>query len=71
MFVMRSKYVTCPLNAFVRQNRKERLIQKKWSHIDPQLIGPLDEKEVSLKVNCLHLLRPLTTYKLIINDPLL
>lgn len=35
----------------VRQNRKERLMQKKWSHINPLLIGPLDEKEVSLKVN--------------------
>uniref|UniRef100_A0A671VKA6 Guanylate cyclase n=1 Tax=Sparus aurata TaxID=8175 RepID=A0A671VKA6_SPAAU len=37
----------------VRQNRKERLLQKKWSHIDSHLIGPLDEKEVSLKVNSL------------------
>ncbi|XP_076021157.1 guanylyl cyclase C [Genypterus blacodes] len=36
---------------FYRQNRKERLMQKKWSHIDPQLIGPLDEKEVSLKID--------------------
>lgn len=35
----------------VRQNRKERLMQKRWSHIDSHLIGPLDEKEVSLKVN--------------------
>lgn len=26
-------------------------MQKKWSHIDSHLIGPLDEKEVSLKVN--------------------
>lgn len=26
-------------------------MQKKWSHIDTHLIGPLDEKEVSLKVN--------------------
>lgn len=34
-----------------RQNRKERLLQKKWSHIDAHLIGPLDQKEVSLKVN--------------------
>lgn len=34
-----------------RQNRKERLMQKKWSHIEAHLIGPLDEKEVSLKVN--------------------
>uniref|UniRef100_A0A671VI18 Guanylate cyclase n=1 Tax=Sparus aurata TaxID=8175 RepID=A0A671VI18_SPAAU len=31
----------------VRQNRKERLLQKKWSHIDSHLIGPLDEKEGS------------------------
>uniref|UniRef100_A0A665WBN6 Guanylate cyclase n=1 Tax=Echeneis naucrates TaxID=173247 RepID=A0A665WBN6_ECHNA len=31
------------------QNRKERLMQKKWSHINTHLIGPLDEKEVSLK----------------------
>uniref|UniRef100_A0A3B4B086 Guanylate cyclase n=1 Tax=Periophthalmus magnuspinnatus TaxID=409849 RepID=A0A3B4B086_9GOBI len=29
--------------------RKERLMQKKWSHIEPHLIGPLDEKEVVLK----------------------
>uniref|UniRef100_A0A3P8VDM0 Guanylate cyclase n=1 Tax=Cynoglossus semilaevis TaxID=244447 RepID=A0A3P8VDM0_CYNSE len=36
---------------FYRQNRKERLMQKKWSHIDAHLIGPLDQKEVSLKVN--------------------
>ncbi len=36
-----------------RQNRKERLRQKKWSHIEPHLIAPLDEKEVSLKVNSL------------------
>uniref|UniRef100_A0A8C4EH49 Guanylate cyclase n=1 Tax=Dicentrarchus labrax TaxID=13489 RepID=A0A8C4EH49_DICLA len=35
----------------VMQNRKERLMQKRWSHIDPHLIDPLDEKEVSLKVN--------------------
>lgn len=39
----------CVLN--VRQNRKERLMQKKWSHMDGQLFSPLDEKEVSLKVN--------------------
>lgn len=26
-------------------------MQKRWSHINPHLIGPLDEKEVSLKVN--------------------
>uniref|UniRef100_A0A8C5AS57 Guanylate cyclase n=1 Tax=Gadus morhua TaxID=8049 RepID=A0A8C5AS57_GADMO len=30
------------------QNRKARKSQKKWSHINPDLIGPLDEKEVSL-----------------------
>uniref|UniRef100_A0A8C7X966 Guanylate cyclase n=1 Tax=Oryzias sinensis TaxID=183150 RepID=A0A8C7X966_9TELE len=35
----------------VRQNRKERLMQMKWSHIEPHLIGPLDEKEVSLKID--------------------
>ncbi|XP_035766700.1 heat-stable enterotoxin receptor-like [Neolamprologus brichardi] len=33
------------------QNRKERSLQKKWSHIEPHLIGPLDEKEVSLKID--------------------
>ncbi|XP_023263947.1 heat-stable enterotoxin receptor-like, partial [Seriola lalandi dorsalis] len=26
-------------------------MQKKWSHIDPHLIGPLDEKAVSLKID--------------------
>uniref|UniRef100_A0AAX7T3Q2 Guanylate cyclase n=1 Tax=Astatotilapia calliptera TaxID=8154 RepID=A0AAX7T3Q2_ASTCA len=36
---------------FYRQNRKERCLQKKWSHIEPHLIGPLDEKEVSLKID--------------------
>lgn len=36
---------------FYRQNRKERLMQKRWSHINPHLIGPLDEKEVSLKID--------------------
>ncbi|XP_059203601.1 guanylyl cyclase C [Centropristis striata] len=36
---------------FYRQNRKERLLQKRWSHINPHLIGPLDEKEVSLKID--------------------
>uniref|UniRef100_A0A8C5DQZ0 Guanylyl cyclase C n=1 Tax=Gouania willdenowi TaxID=441366 RepID=A0A8C5DQZ0_GOUWI len=36
------------------QNRKEHLAQKKWSHIEPHLIGPLDEKAVSLKVNLQH-----------------
>uniref|UniRef100_A0A3Q1B283 Guanylyl cyclase C n=1 Tax=Amphiprion ocellaris TaxID=80972 RepID=A0A3Q1B283_AMPOC len=33
------------------QNRKERHIQKKWSHIDSHLISPLDEREVSLKID--------------------
>ncbi|XP_068605722.1 guanylyl cyclase C [Brachionichthys hirsutus] len=36
---------------FYRKNRKERLMQKTWSHIDPHLIGPLDEKEVVLKID--------------------
>ncbi|XP_042361411.1 heat-stable enterotoxin receptor [Plectropomus leopardus] len=36
---------------FYRQNRKERLMQKRWSHIHPHLIAPLDEKEVSLKID--------------------
>ncbi|KAL7378858.1 hypothetical protein ABVT39_019865 [Epinephelus coioides] len=36
---------------FYRQNRKERLMQKRWAHINPHLIGPLDEKEVSLKID--------------------
>ncbi|KAJ3600580.1 hypothetical protein NHX12_031560 [Muraenolepis orangiensis] len=36
---------------FYRQNRKERKNKKKWSHINPDLIGPLDEKEVSLKID--------------------
>ncbi|XP_068193477.1 guanylyl cyclase C [Antennarius striatus] len=36
---------------FYIQNRKERLMQKKWSHIEPHLIAPLDEKEVSLKID--------------------
>ncbi|XP_003976359.1 heat-stable enterotoxin receptor [Takifugu rubripes] len=42
--------VTAIALIFYRQNRKERLMQKKWSHIDPQLFCPLDEKEVSLKI---------------------
>uniref|UniRef100_A0A3B4B127 Guanylate cyclase n=1 Tax=Periophthalmus magnuspinnatus TaxID=409849 RepID=A0A3B4B127_9GOBI len=41
--------VTAIALIFYRQNRKERLMQKKWSHIEPHLIGPLDEKEVVLK----------------------
>ncbi|XP_036944032.1 heat-stable enterotoxin receptor isoform X1 [Acanthopagrus latus] len=43
--------VTAIALIFYRQNRRERLLQKKWSHIDPHLIGPLDEKEVSLKID--------------------
>ncbi|XP_054892122.1 guanylyl cyclase C [Poeciliopsis prolifica] len=43
--------VTAIALIFYRQNRKERLMQKKWSHISPHLIGPLDEKEVSLKID--------------------
>uniref|UniRef100_A0A671VPG0 Guanylate cyclase n=1 Tax=Sparus aurata TaxID=8175 RepID=A0A671VPG0_SPAAU len=39
--------VTAIALIFYRQNRKERLLQKKWSHIDSHLIGPLDEKEGS------------------------
>uniref|UniRef100_A0A3P8Q034 Guanylate cyclase n=1 Tax=Astatotilapia calliptera TaxID=8154 RepID=A0A3P8Q034_ASTCA len=39
------------LMLYSRQNRKERCLQKKWSHIEPHLIGPLDEKEVSLKID--------------------
>uniref|UniRef100_A0A3Q3VWV4 Guanylate cyclase n=1 Tax=Mola mola TaxID=94237 RepID=A0A3Q3VWV4_MOLML len=43
--------VTAIALIFYRQNRKERFMQKKWSHIDPHLIAPLDEKEVSLKID--------------------
>uniref|UniRef100_A0A3P9ICD5 Guanylate cyclase n=1 Tax=Oryzias latipes TaxID=8090 RepID=A0A3P9ICD5_ORYLA len=43
--------VTAIALIFYRQNRKERLMQMKWSHIEPHLIGPLDEKEVSLKID--------------------
>ncbi|KAK5885352.1 hypothetical protein CesoFtcFv8_019068 [Champsocephalus esox] len=43
--------VTAIALIFYRQNRKVRLLQKKWSHINPLLIGPLDEKEVSLKID--------------------
>ncbi|KAM6957863.1 guanylyl cyclase C [Aplochiton taeniatus] len=42
--------VTAIALIFYRQNRKERQNQKRWSHINPDLIGPLDEKEVSLKI---------------------
>ncbi|TNN55617.1 Heat-stable enterotoxin receptor [Liparis tanakae] len=43
--------VTAIALIFYSQNRKDRLMQKKWSHINPHLIGPLDEKEVSLKID--------------------
>ncbi|XP_065820934.1 guanylyl cyclase C isoform X1 [Labrus bergylta] len=43
--------VTAIALIFYRQNRKERLMQKKWSHIHPHLIAPLDEKAVSLKID--------------------
>uniref|UniRef100_A0A3B3VU01 Guanylate cyclase n=1 Tax=Poecilia latipinna TaxID=48699 RepID=A0A3B3VU01_9TELE len=43
--------VTAIALIFYRQNRKERQMQKKWSHLSPHLIGPLDEKEVSLKID--------------------
>uniref|UniRef100_A0AAQ6A901 Guanylyl cyclase C n=1 Tax=Amphiprion ocellaris TaxID=80972 RepID=A0AAQ6A901_AMPOC len=43
--------VTAIALIFYRQNRKERHIQKKWSHIDSHLISPLDEREVSLKID--------------------
>uniref|UniRef100_A0A672H0D4 Guanylate cyclase n=1 Tax=Salarias fasciatus TaxID=181472 RepID=A0A672H0D4_SALFA len=43
--------VTAVALIFYRKNRKERHMRKKWSHIDPHLIGPLDEKEVSLKID--------------------
>uniref|UniRef100_A0A6Q2XZ32 Guanylate cyclase n=1 Tax=Esox lucius TaxID=8010 RepID=A0A6Q2XZ32_ESOLU len=33
---------------FYRQNMKERRNRKRWSHISPDLIGPLDGKELSL-----------------------
>uniref|UniRef100_A0AAX7SED3 Guanylate cyclase n=1 Tax=Astatotilapia calliptera TaxID=8154 RepID=A0AAX7SED3_ASTCA len=38
-------------NDLMLYSRKERCLQKKWSHIEPHLIGPLDEKEVSLKID--------------------
>ncbi|XP_061158821.1 guanylyl cyclase C isoform X1 [Syngnathus typhle] len=43
--------VTVVALIFYRQNRKQRPMQKRWSHINPHLIGPLDEKEVSLKID--------------------
>ncbi|XP_030591671.1 heat-stable enterotoxin receptor [Archocentrus centrarchus] len=43
--------VTAVALIFYSQNRKERFLQRKWSHIEPHLIGPLDEKEVSLKID--------------------
>ncbi|TKS91639.1 Heat-stable enterotoxin receptor [Collichthys lucidus] len=43
--------VTAVALIFYRQNRKERHMQKRWSHIDLHLIAPLDEKEVCLKID--------------------
>ncbi|XP_062335053.1 guanylyl cyclase C isoform X2 [Osmerus eperlanus] len=43
--------VTAIAFLFYRQNRKERQNQKKWSHINPELLGPLDGREVSLKID--------------------
>ncbi|KAM4530764.1 guanylyl cyclase C [Odontesthes bonariensis] len=43
--------VTAIALIFYRQNREERRMQKRWSHIDPHLICPFDEKEVSLKID--------------------
>ncbi|XP_029913000.1 heat-stable enterotoxin receptor [Myripristis murdjan] len=43
--------VTAIALIFYRQNRKERQMQKRWSHLNPDLIGPLDEREVSLKID--------------------
>uniref|UniRef100_A0A8K9XVE3 guanylate cyclase n=1 Tax=Oncorhynchus mykiss TaxID=8022 RepID=A0A8K9XVE3_ONCMY len=40
--------VTAIALIFYRQNMKERQNQKRWSHISPDLIGPLDGKELSL-----------------------
>ncbi|XP_041735539.1 heat-stable enterotoxin receptor-like [Coregonus clupeaformis] len=40
--------VTAIALIFYRQNMKERQNQKKWSHISPDLIDPLDGKELSL-----------------------
>ncbi|KAJ7992602.1 hypothetical protein DPEC_G00280390 [Dallia pectoralis] len=40
--------VTAVALIFYRQNMKERRNRKRWSHISPDLIGPLDEKELSL-----------------------
>uniref|UniRef100_A0A4W4HL82 Guanylate cyclase n=1 Tax=Electrophorus electricus TaxID=8005 RepID=A0A4W4HL82_ELEEL len=40
--------VTAIALIFYRQNRRQRYYQKKWSHIHPDLITPLDNKETSL-----------------------
>uniref|UniRef100_A0A8B9KNL4 Guanylate cyclase n=1 Tax=Astyanax mexicanus TaxID=7994 RepID=A0A8B9KNL4_ASTMX len=49
--------VTAVALLFYRQNRKQRFNQKKWSHINPDLIIPVDYREtnlISLK-RCFHL----------------
>ncbi|XP_036408707.1 heat-stable enterotoxin receptor [Megalops cyprinoides] len=46
--------VTAIALIFYRQNRRERQIQKKWSHIPPDRVAPLDHRErslVSLKID--------------------
>ncbi|XP_076863972.1 guanylyl cyclase C [Brachyhypopomus gauderio] len=40
--------VTAVALLFYRQYRRQRYYQKKWSHIHPDLITPLDNKETSL-----------------------
>uniref|UniRef100_A0AAY5EF48 Guanylate cyclase n=1 Tax=Electrophorus electricus TaxID=8005 RepID=A0AAY5EF48_ELEEL len=40
--------LTSTLLPFSQQNRRQRYYQKKWSHIHPDLITPLDNKETSL-----------------------
>ena len=51
------------LLGFHRQNRMERRNQKKWSHIQSELIAQLDDKErslISLRVKHLMLSLPMT-----------
>ncbi|XP_017572831.1 heat-stable enterotoxin receptor [Pygocentrus nattereri] len=46
--------VTAIALLFYRQNRKQRYMQKKWSHISPDLIIPVDYREtnlISLKID--------------------
>ncbi|KAG9279281.1 heat-stable enterotoxin receptor isoform X2 [Astyanax mexicanus] len=46
--------VTAVALLFYRQNRKQRFNQKKWSHINPDLIIPVDYREtnlISLKID--------------------